>query len=405
MSAKIESSIRRIQLEAENEDETVIVTFTQTLLAEQTPEAPIVEEPTQRSASTRSSRSDPAYHMSTTPEAFQEEERSEKRKDRSEKGEEEVKKSEETMKSHKKSMKKEEERRSVETKQFRKMSNEELESSETKLEDKSDQTYLSDQSSAMASNEASPSLATKSKSEKSGLDSELKGSKTSVSSISLTESEGHNDFSKKQKFQLKKSKNLNFLLALKRELPSEPMARINEMLKFLKTNHPDVKVSLADFETKYDDDKFDLVIVCGGDGTFLRAVSLFTNQVPPIIGFKAGNLNFLLHYDLNVDFQTVFDDILNGDVITTTLYRLLCRWSSNGTYSTTNQAIAVNDICLHRGQDPLAIIIEVTLNDHEVLTINGDGIIVSSPTGSSAYSMAAGGAIIHEQVQCFQVGD
>ena len=83
-------------------------------------------------------------------------------------------------------------------------------------------------------------------------------------------------------------------------------------------NRPLCNVLLFDFK------ETDLVVIVGGDGTLLRTAALFGDDVPPVLGFRAGNLNYLLHYDLNDDFSLIFQSIFKGEARTTLRYRLTC---------------------------------------------------------------------------------
>lgn len=213
-------------------------------------------------------------------------------------------------------------------------------------------------------------------------------------------SNGKNVVNQGQAFQLKMSEQLQFVVFLKPNLTPLSLANVNKMIQLLKDSYPKVKISLAN--AKWENDKpVDLVIVCGGDGTLLHAVSSFTTKVPPIVGFQAGNLNYLLYYDLNENVQSVFHSIFNGSAMATIRHRLVCHIFKNNTAN--SSAFAINEICLHRGQSSQTVTVEVILNGCEVLTIVGDGVLFATPTGSSAYCMAAGGSIVHPEVLCFQV--
>jgi NAD+ kinase len=87
----------------------------------------------------------------------------------------------------------------------------------------------------------------------------------------------------------------------------------------------------------------DLVVIVGGDGTLLRTAAFFGDDVPPVLGFRAGNLNYLLHYDLNDDFSLIFQSIFDGDASTTMRSCLSCNLHmANDTGKTYT---AVNEVC------------------------------------------------------------
>lgn len=78
----------------------------------------------------------------------------------------------------------------------------------------------------------------------------------------------------------------------------------------------------------------------GGDGTLLLGASLFTKQVPPIIGFKAGNVNYLLHHDLN-NFESLFESVFSGKSI---IFEQLQRLVSNVSKGKKKTIFAVNEV-------------------------------------------------------------
>jgi len=142
------------------------------------------------------------------------------------------------------------------------------------------------------------------------------------------------------KFLFKKSKKLNVLLVLKRNLRPESLAKINRMIQFLPERYPKVTVKLADTELEYHGNLIDLVVACGGDGTLLLASSLFTKHVPPIIGFKAGNLNYLMYNDLD-DFEAVFESLFSGKNVNIDERQRLVSSVSKGAEQTT---FAINEV-------------------------------------------------------------
>ncbi|RLV86152.1 NADH kinase POS5 mitochondrial [Meyerozyma sp. JA9] len=162
-------------------------------------------------------------------------------------------------------------------------------------------------------------------------------------------------------------------------------------------------------------DKTDLIVTLGGDGTILRAVSSFANEkVPPLLSFALGNLGFLLPFDFKT-YKESFRAVYDNKTFALHRKRLQCvvkRRSGHVdepvdfpgyTPSTGHPHImlhAMNDITLHRGGQPNLTSLDVYLNDEFFTTTTGDGISCSSPTGSTAYSLSAGGSIVHPLVPC-----
>ncbi|KAI9504927.1 NADH kinase pos5 [Coemansia spiralis] len=147
----------------------------------------------------------------------------------------------------------------------------------------------------------------------------------------------------------------------------------------------------------------DFVITLGGDGTFLHVSSLFQEQVPPIIPFSMGTLGFLLPFNV-ADFPKQLQKIIEGT--STVLPRMRLAYSkckADGSLDKAGLLSITNEACIHRGTYPHLTTISCYLNDHLLTTSVGDGIIVGTPTGSTAYSLSAGGPIVHPLVSSMLV--
>ncbi|CAJ0761878.1 8737_t:CDS:10 [Entrophospora sp. SA101] len=149
----------------------------------------------------------------------------------------------------------------------------------------------------------------------------------------------------------------------------------------------------------------DFVVTLGGDGTILHVSSLFNHCVPPIISFSMGTLGFLLPFHIK-DYQTALNDVIRGDVSLLLRMRLACSvWAKNGTRIKRTSGLeigdmqAMNEVNLHRGRYPHLTNIECFVDGQYLTNAVADGLIVATPTGSTAYSLSAGGPIIHPSVQ------
>ncbi|GJJ08458.1 hypothetical protein Clacol_002676 [Clathrus columnatus] len=143
----------------------------------------------------------------------------------------------------------------------------------------------------------------------------------------------------------------------------------------------------------------DLVITLGGDGTILRASSLFkTGPVPPVLSFSMGTLGFLLPFDIH-DFQSIIRDTFEQRVTVLKRMRLACTiHDADGKEiggSTSAGLQVMNEVVLHRGRSPHLSIVDVLVDGVHLTEAFADGLIVSTPTGSTAYSLSAGGPIVH----------
>ncbi len=135
----------------------------------------------------------------------------------------------------------------------------------------------------------------------------------------------------------------------------------------------------------------DLVVVLGGDGTLLSIAHLAAQAGVPVMGVNLGRLGFLTEIPVEEMILTL-DAYLGGEQNIISPRWLLEAKTENGV------SFCLNDVVINKGA--LARMIEFTIwIDHqEIATLKADGLIISTPTGSTAYSLAAGGPIIHPWV-------
>jgi len=151
-----------------------------------------------------------------------------------------------------------------------------------------------------------------------------------------------------------------------------------------------VKVLPLDTPEMLQKGEADLLICLGGDGTLLRCARAIAPLDVPLFGINCGTLGFLAACEKE-DFQTALLQVLKGDIIT--YPRALARAVVHTPQGKEQSYDALNDYVL-RTLQPRAFTIEATFNGHELPAFFGDGVIISTPTGSTAYSLAAGGPIV-----------
>ncbi|KAG6866613.1 hypothetical protein C0991_000723 [Blastosporella zonata] len=199
---------------------------------------------------------------------------------------------------------------------------------------------------------------------------------------------------------------------------------------------------------------FDFVVTLGGDGTVLFTSWLFQRIVPPVLPFALGSLGFLTNFDF-ADHQAVMDSVLDSGIrvnlrmrFTCTVYRAVSHeegkrrkavkkgetgeimmknvekggWEAleggwSGGYSMgdnknnakdkeimcyTTRAVetfeVLNDLVVDRGPSPYVSLLELFGDEHHMTTVQADGLTVSTPTGSTAYSLSAGGSLVHPEI-------
>ncbi|MHB8985488.1 MAG: NAD(+)/NADH kinase, partial [Eubacteriales bacterium] len=138
-------------------------------------------------------------------------------------------------------------------------------------------------------------------------------------------------------------------------------------------------------------DKIDYVIVLGGDGTILRAARKIAASSTPIIGVNFGHLGFLTEIDVP-DLLPALEKILSGQYYIDERMMLEARLFRKG--KIIGHSVGLNDAVITKGAFARLILLETYLNDEYADTYPADGLIVASPTGSTAYSLSAGGPLV-----------
>lgn len=141
----------------------------------------------------------------------------------------------------------------------------------------------------------------------------------------------------------------------------------------------------------------DLVITLGGDGTLLRAARIVNYREIPILGLSYGHLGFLTAASPEErDVLGVVSDALAGELHISRRATLACDVVSHGEDGKEDvvRAFALNDMALTRG--PLSDMVEfdITVSGHHIDRLRGDGVVVSTATGSTGYALSAGGPIV-----------
>lgn len=186
----------------------------------------------------------------------------------------------------------------------------------------------------------------------------------------------------------------------------EALRKADELEKWLRSNQIEVirkQAQLPEIRRENIIEKKDVappdlfcVFVLGGDGTFLSASRWIGHQDIPLIGVKFGEIGFLAE-TAEENLFSAAEMILSNDFSTEERMRLNVKVLRN------NEEIAcenvLNEVVVNKGALARLANIETYVNDHYLTTYKSDGLIVASPTGSTAYSLAAGGPVIHPAVQ------
>jgi NAD+ kinase len=139
-----------------------------------------------------------------------------------------------------------------------------------------------------------------------------------------------------------------------------------------------------------------MVLVLGGDGTMLDAARLVSERAVPILGVNMGGLGFLTEVSLE-QLYPALEKVLAHEFSLDE--RLMLRASIHRHGEDVARATVLNDVVVSKGTLARMIALQVTVDGQFVTSLRGDGVIVSTPTGSTAYSLSSGGPIMHPSVQ------
>ena len=141
--------------------------------------------------------------------------------------------------------------------------------------------------------------------------------------------------------------------------------------------------------------KVDIVVVFGGDGTLLNAARKYLNYDIPILGINMGNVGFLT--DISTDnFEKTIKEVLDGNYKIEERNLVSAKFANNHLYG-------LNEVVIHSGAYAQLMRYRLNVNDRVVYEQRSDGLIIATPTGSTAYALSAGGPIIHPSLDVWTI--
>ena len=150
-------------------------------------------------------------------------------------------------------------------------------------------------------------------------------------------------------------------------------------------------------EKNHDDfqNTIDLLIVFGGDGTLLGAARKFIASEIPLLGINLGTLGFLT--DINIEnFESVIHDILKGEFVVEERSLVEAHFANQ-------EVFGLNEILIHSGSYAQLMRYRLLIDGQMVYEQRSDGLIIATPTGSTAYALSAGGSIIHPELDLWNI--
>ena len=139
----------------------------------------------------------------------------------------------------------------------------------------------------------------------------------------------------------------------------------------------------------------DVVVTYGGDGTLLEAVGMLGGRPTPVVGINCGRLGYLTADDGD-GIELLFERIAHREL--SFEHRSMLR--IEGDFIGDDNCLALNEVAIHR-HGATMVSVETLINGNTVATYHGDGLVVSTPTGSTAYSLSAGGPVVDPACRCF----
>lgn len=154
---------------------------------------------------------------------------------------------------------------------------------------------------------------------------------------------------------------------------------------------------------KVTDDEPDLVVSLGGDGTMLRAAQSAHAAEAPLFGINVGMLGYLTEVDAEQG-PAALERIFNGDYHLEERMMLSCELTSDSSdEATTRSYVGLNEVLVERTSRHRLVHLAVYVGGEHLASFNADGVIVATPTGSTAYALSAGGPIVSPKTECLVV--
>jgi len=144
----------------------------------------------------------------------------------------------------------------------------------------------------------------------------------------------------------------------------------------------------------------DMLIILGGDGTMLRIVRMLHGRDIPMLGVKLGGLGFLTSVSED-DIDLAMESLAKNDFSISMRSLAECVVIRSGNKKGCYRAL--NDIVIERGSSPRIVTLDILIDNKEVSSCMCDGLIVSTPTGSTGHSLSAGGPVLHPETEVFVI--
>lgn len=178
------------------------------------------------------------------------------------------------------------------------------------------------------------------------------------------------------------------------------LRRLTELSKRLDLQlafEPDLHELAGEHELLTDPERLDALLTLGGDGTLLRGARALGGRAVPILGINLGRLGFLTSCGVD-DLEPGVERLARGDFTAERRMTLDVR-ALDESGAERQRWFALNDVVLHKGGFARMVSLHVAANGESIASYSADGIVIATPTGSTAYSLSAGGPIVYPTVE------
>lgn len=176
-----------------------------------------------------------------------------------------------------------------------------------------------------------------------------------------------------------------------RSLDEESERYVEQLERLLR----ELEIAVVRVMERKADERVDYLLSIGGDGTLLSAVHFIGDRRIPIVGVNFGHLGFLTTAGRE-DIESLVEDLVDGNFTIEERTLLCARFGKESQY-------ALNEVALHRTERLSLLQTDLFVDGRYVTTYAGDGLIVATPTGSTAYSLSCGGPILTPDSGCFVI--
>lgn len=180
------------------------------------------------------------------------------------------------------------------------------------------------------------------------------------------------------------------------------------LISYLSREYPDIQIRISHWESHWESyscsenevANSDVLIVLGGDGSVIHWAQIVANKQTPILGINYGTLGFVTEVNSN-QWQKAIDNVVIGNFIISKRLVLKATYTNENT-DKTESVFALNEVVI-KPREMALLILDVNVGHNGQVPYRGDGLIITTPTGSTAYSLSAGGSIIHPSLQAIEI--